>query len=226
MVWNALALENPTMTSATTLPPPAPLPAIGHENGSPLVETVLPRDGDDILYEVVNGQRVELTPMGHYETRIASILDQWMGPYARTQDLGRVLVETLFRIDPARAVDRRPDLAFVSFRRWAKDRRLPRSNAAPVVPDLAVEVISPTDLAAAVLAKVEEYFRAGVEQVWLIWPDAQQVYVYTALNQISVRTRTDDLDGGALLPGFRLPIATLFEDAPEPSEPSPSGSPA
>lgn len=213
------------MTPATTLPPqPLTAPTFGQENGSSPVEMVLPRNSDDILYEVVNDQRVELAPMGHYESRIASVLDQWMGPHVRIQDLGRVLVETLFRIDPARAVDRRPDLAFVSFERWPRDRRLPRSNAAPVVPNLAVEVICPTDLAIWVLAKVDEYFRAGVQQVWLIWPDAQQVHIYTAPNQISVRTRADDLDGGALLPGFRLPVATLFEDAPAPAEP-PSSEP-
>ena len=84
-----------------------------------------------------------------------------------------------------------------------------------MVPDLAVEVVSPTDRAEAGLDKVREYFEAGVQLVWVIYPKLRVVHVFESFTRIRVLTRADDLDGGALLPGFRLPLATLFEDETE-----------
>ncbi len=65
--------------------------------------------------------------------------------------------------------------------------------------------------------KIHEYFEAGVSQVWIIYPPQREVYVYTATNRIEVLQLGQDLDGGDLLPGFRLPLATLFEDDAEPA---------
>src|SRR5207245_5331358 len=84
---------------------------------------------DDRLYEIINGKRVE-KPMGFYESGIAFILGYYLEHYARTGQLGRVRVEMMFRIDAANALDRRPDVAFISYERWPKKRRLPRTNAA------------------------------------------------------------------------------------------------
>jgi Uma2 family endonuclease len=85
-----------------------------------------------------------------------------------------------------------------------------------VVPDLAIEVISPTNTAADVLVKVRDYFRAGVRRVWVIYPVEGEVYAYESPTVIRVLQRGDELDGEDVLPGFRLPLATLFEDEPAP----------
>jgi Uma2 family endonuclease len=75
---------------------------------------------------------------------------------------------------------------------------------------LAVEVVSPYDLASEQMDKVVEYFRAGVQLVWVVYPEQGLVYVHESLTQVRGLTRTDSLDGGTVLPGFTLPLATLF----------------
>ncbi|HEV3258825.1 MAG TPA: Uma2 family endonuclease [Gemmataceae bacterium] len=177
----------------------------------PLAGPALPADGD-LLYEVVNGERVELPPMGIYEASIACLLDQHLGPFAAAQQLGRVGVEYLFRLNPAARLQRRPDLAFVSYQRWPKNRPIPRTDAWDVVPDLATEVVSKTNLAEEIILRVQEYFQAGVQLVWVIYPVVRQVYVYESPTRIRVLVSTEELDGGTLLPGFRLPLSTLFEE--------------
>jgi Uma2 family endonuclease len=179
------------------------------------IATPRPPSEGESLYEVVNGRRVELPPMGAYPTRVASVLDQYLGPFARAEGLGRVDVEMLYRLDDVGDLERRPDVAFVSYRRWPRNRPVPEDAAWDVVPDLAVEVVSPTDRAEAGLDKIREYFEAGVRVVWAIFPRLRVVHVFDSFTQVRVLTRADDLDGGALLPGFRLPLATLFEDEAE-----------
>jgi Uma2 family endonuclease len=76
----------------------------------------------------------------------------------------------LFRIDPARGLERRPDLAFISHERWPLERRAPMAAAWEVVPDLAVEVVSPTNTANDVQDKVRDYCRAGVRLLWVVYP--------------------------------------------------------
>src|SRR4051794_7559762 len=113
----------------------------------------VPVQDDCERYEVVNGQRVEVPPMGARETGIASDLLILMGPTARKQ--GRATTEMLFLIDPENDLQRRPDLAFVSFERWAKGRPVPTTSAWEVIPELAVEVVSPTNGLNEVLTKVD-----------------------------------------------------------------------
>jgi Uma2 family endonuclease len=163
-------------------------------------------------YEVVDGQRAETPRMGTYETDVANELNGHLWQFARTNGLGKTEVEMLFRIDVARDLQRRPDVAFVSFQRWPRGRRAAPNDAWDVVPDLAVEVVSPSNTAAAVLVKVRDYFQAGVRLVWVVYPAEREVYAYESPTIIRVLQPGDDLDGGDVLPGFRLPLATLFEE--------------
>ena len=184
------------MSTATALPPV----------GTP---TVIVRE--EPLYEVVNGERVELPPMSIHAIWIATLLTTLMGPHAATNRLGWVVMEALFILDPVRDLRRRPDVAFISAQKWPLDRPLPETGDWEVIPDLAVEVSSPNDLLKDVLAQVREYFRLGVRQVWVVVPSEKQVHIYDSPSQIRILEETDELDGGTLLPGFRLPVAALFQ---------------
>jgi Uma2 family endonuclease len=168
------------------------------------------------FFEIVNGRRVELPPMGAFESWVATILAEFLSSYARANRLGRVAGEMLFRIDQAADLQRRPDLAFVSYDRWPRNRPVPRTPAWDVVPDLAVEVVSPSNGANEVLTKVLDYFRTGVRLVWVVYPLLEQVHVYESATTIRVLQRGDTLDGGAVLPGFQTSLATWFEDETEP----------
>jgi Uma2 family endonuclease len=163
------------------------------------------------LYEVINGTRVELPPLSFYASRITSRLDHRLGPFAEANALGTVVMETLFILDIAKDLRRRPDLAFVSRARWPLERAIPETGDWQMVPDLAVEVLSPNDVFEQVVAKMKEYFQYGAQQVWLVLPTEKQVYVYRSPNDVCIHSDTEELDGGDLLPNFRLSLATLFQ---------------
>jgi Uma2 family endonuclease len=172
---------------------------------------------DEPLYEIVNGQRVELPPMSAYTTWIASRLHLRLGLYAEDKGLGVSVSEMLFVLDAERNLRRRPDVAFVSIARWPLDRALPETGDWEAVPDLAIEVISPNDVFKDVLAKVREYFHYGVQVVWLIAPEEQQVYIYDSPVQVRILAGQDELTGGEVVPGFRLPLVHLFQHAAAPT---------
>ena len=117
---------------------------------------------------------------------------------------------------------RRPDVAFVSYDRWPRQRRIPRAEAWDVVPNLVVEVISPSDRGNDIVDKVAEYFRAGVACVWVIFPSQEQGYVYTSPTQVRILTRPDELHGEPVLPHFRLSLVSLFDEVAETESASPT----
>ena len=133
----------------------------------------------------------------------------------KTQRLGRALIEFVFLIDRAKNLQRRPDVAFVSHAKWPVHRRVPDVAVWDMVPDLAIEVVSPSNSAGQVQGKMHEYFNAGASGVWVVYPEQQEVYVYTSPIQIRVVQLGQDLEGGDLIPGFRVPLAALFEDEAE-----------
>jgi Uma2 family endonuclease len=77
---------------------------------------------------------------------------------------------------------------------------------------LAVEVVSPGDLLEELLDKLDEYFRAGVSLVWVIFPRLRLAYIYDSLTRVRILTREDHLEGGNVLPGFKLPLVELFQE--------------
>ena len=172
--------------------------------------------GEDIeRYEVVDGVRVEREPMGAFETVLASWLCHVMNSFAAGKKLGLAVNEVLFVLNAARNLNRRPDVAFVSYARWPTSI-VAREPAWNVVPDLAIEIVSPTNLAEEIDRKITDYFQAEVRLVWVFYPDSGRVYVYQSPTHVSIVERTDTLDGGEVLPGFRLPIAELYEAVAKP----------
>ncbi len=127
--------------------------------------------------------------------------------------MGRIFLELLFRIDAKGKLKRRPDLAFVSAQKWPVGKRVPKGEAWDMVPDLAVEVVSESNTAQEVMQKVVDYLGAGSRLVWVVYPDLKQVHVYTDLTSARILTEPAELDGGEVVPGFRLSLTELFEDA-------------
>src|SRR5437867_4662387 len=173
--------------------------------------TVLPQD-DDILYEVVDDKVVELGPMGAHEIWLATVLAGYLGNFVRQHQLGRAVPVMLFDFTAMVQRKRRPDVAFVSYERWPRQRPVPHAEAWEVVPNLVVEVISPSDKGNDILGKVAEYFHIGVECVWVIFTSQAQVYIYESPTQVRILTRADELYGEPVLPHFRLPLAALFDE--------------
>ena len=181
-------------------------------------------DLDSPVYEVLNGEIVELPPMSFYANRIASRLVGMMWPHADTNRLGEVVGEVLFRLplETDRHRNRRPDVAFVSYERWARGKPVSyRDNAWDVVPDLAVEVVSPNDCADELMEKTREYFEAGVRLVWIVYPRQRLVYVYDSFMSVRIVTAEASLDGGTVLPGVSVPLSDVFISDPT-ADPGPA----
>jgi Uma2 family endonuclease len=168
---------------------------------------------DGERYELIDGVKVEIPPMSADASVFANRLAFRMNLAAVPAGVGEAYAETLFRLTPR--LIRKPDMAFVPYAVWPRDRPVPRANGWPVVPALCVEVVSPTDSADEVRGKVDLYFEAGVRVVWVVYPQHRLVDVYETADRVRVLRRADALDGGPVLPGFALPLAELFPE-PEP----------
>ena len=163
----------------------------------------------EALYEIVNGQRVELPPMGILSNIIAYRISYHMMNHLVRERQGIMVMEALFILDEEANTRRRPDVAFVSAERWPLERAIPETGDWNVIPNLAVEVTSPSDALPDVVGKLGEYFGYGVREAWLVIPEEQQVYVYTSPTEVRILTRDQPL-ASPLLPGLSIPLADVF----------------
>jgi Uma2 family endonuclease len=167
-------------------------------------------DGQKRLVELVDGVLVE-KPMGYYESLVAGVLIQLLRNFLDQHPLGIVLApDGPYRLVPG--LVRLPDVSFVSWEHFP-NRRLPAGRVLGVAPDLAVEVLSEGNTEAEMERKLNEYFDAGVQIAWLVDPKTRTAQVYTSPLDFSLLSEEDALDGGALLPGFRLSLRELLERA-------------
>ncbi len=168
-------------------------------------------DLSEILYEVVDGIIKEKPAMGSYEFGLANWLYFRFSQVVEPRRLGQVWVEMLYDFRPIVDRQRRPDVSFTSVSRFPIDRLPPkRPSAWRMVPDLAVEIVSPSNLADEVEEKVEEYFRVGVSRVWVVHPNYAKIYVYEAPATVRALGRGQVLTDEALFPGFRLDLDEFF----------------
>lgn len=103
-----------------------------------------------------------------------------------------------------------PDVSFIRWERFP-NRKLPADRVFRVAPDLAVEILSEGNTPEEMDQKLDEYFAAGVQLVWYIDPRERRATAYTAVDQFVELGVDDALEGGSVLPGFSLPLRTLFD---------------
>ena len=159
--------------------------------------------------ELSNGRLVREPLAGHTHGRIASRIDFLLRQFVQENDLGEVYgAETGFVLNKETRIVRGPSVAFVSRERILPD--LPEHGYFPGPPDLAVEIVSPTNTASLLQAKVLDYLRAGVRLVWVVYPETRTVAEHTPLAQSRFLGNGDELDGRSVLPGLRVRIAEVF----------------
>lgn len=100
-----------------------------------------------------------------------------------------------------------PDISFVTWERVPDVSDKFREGP----PDLAVEVVSPSDRATAMHRRVQDYLTSGTRQVWVLWPSQRALTVYEADGSARELGADALLDGGNVLPGFSVQVADLFE---------------
>ena len=174
-----------------------------------------PVRNDDSLYEVIHGIRVEVPPMSVFASVVTNRLCKHLSTWVDDNQLGFAGAETLFVFDEDGHERRRPDTAFVSKSKWPLDRIFPATGDWRVIPNLAAEVISPSETFEDVLEKMREYFEFGVQEVWIVSPIMREAHVYTSPKVNRIFSAEDVLEG-PILPGFKLPLAQLFLNAPAP----------
>jgi len=167
-------------------------------------------DGD--RYELVDGHLVE-HHRGAWAVHVASQLMILIAQFDRDRKLGWILMsDASYQCFPNGRV-RMPDLSFIRVGRLP-GKRVPIGHI-KIAPDLAIEVISPTDIAHDVDGKVDEYLRAGVRLVWVVNPEVRTVLIYRLDGSIIGLREADHLDGEDMIPGFRCPVADLFHSPEE-----------
>jgi Uma2 family endonuclease len=165
---------------------------------------------EERLFEVVNGERREKKPMSAAATLLACELFYFLSNFVRERKLGTVVMEMLFQFATDRP-QRRPDVAFVSVDRWPGSVvPVDESSAWAVVPNLAIEVLSPTNTAYEVARKIREYFEVGIQLVWVVYPNERNIQVYDSPDRSRIINDNQQLDGGGVLPGLQIPVKDLF----------------
>jgi len=161
-------------------------------------------------YELVQGNWAEKS-MSNAAGIVEGHLMVAVGAFVRASRLGLVFSESamyqMFAEQPK--LVRKPDLSFVRNGRLEGDRA--PTGKMQLAPDLAVEVISPTDIAEGVETKLDEYLRAGVRLVWVVYVPTRQVWAYRTDGTARLYRTADILTGEDVLPGFMVPVAELFE---------------
>ncbi len=161
-------------------------------------------------YELIEGELIVMSPAGVRHGRIAMRIGSLLDQYVHKHHLGAVYAaETGFKLRENPDTVRAADAAFVAQERIPADGE-PEGYWA-IAPDLIVEVVSPSDSASKVQAKVRDWLETGCRLVWVIYPETQTVTVYRSFADIRVLTAGESLEGQDVLPDFSCPIHKIFE---------------
>jgi Uma2 family endonuclease len=183
----------------TALPKPPPVPTADE----------LARAQDEAGVEFANGHIVG-KPVSIESSQIESIIVRLLGNEAAMAVSAEVFGSSLgykcFREDPTKF--RKPDVTVVRKERVASFG--PELGMMPIPPDLAVEVLSPGDLAYDVTSKVQEYLDNGFPLVWVVQPNTRTVTIYRADGSVTYLHEADEITGEAALPTFRCRVADFF----------------
>jgi Uma2 family endonuclease len=158
--------------------------------------------------ELVEGRIVPMPPTSSVHGEIETDVSAALKAYARETGKGRVMggeVGVYVRRDPDTV--RAADVLFISHERYS--RRESKSYL-DVAPELVVEILSPDDLWSEVMEKLNEYFSAGVDAVWVLDPRRKEVFSYRSLTEVQRFGEGQILTDEEILPGFSLPISDLF----------------
>jgi len=162
------------------------------------------------LGELIRGVLCEAMPPGVEHAQIAAECAAELRNFVKPRRLGRVLAgDPGIKVESDPDTVRAPDVAFFSASRLPLDQRIP--GYAEVMPELVVEVKSPSDGCWTLYDKAQMWLRHGVRLVWLVYPEERTVEAHHAEQGVAVYREGDELDGMDVLPGFRSSIGPFFE---------------
>jgi Uma2 family endonuclease len=162
-----------------------------------------------VRHELIRGRLFTMSPAGSEHGVVISRLSSLLQQYVSSWNLGLVFgAETGFILERNPDTVRAPDIAFVRL------DKVPESGIPegywPGPPDLAIEVISPSDTVRGVAEKAADWVESGARGVWVVDPRLKSITVYTAAGADRIFATGDTLDGGEVLPGFHCLVADIF----------------
>jgi Uma2 family endonuclease len=161
-------------------------------------------------FEIVNGELVDRDKLGAKHSYIAFMLIYALFAVVRSQKLGALFnSSTAFKMKNGNK--RASDISFFAKERLQGMEDLP-DGFLEGGPDLAIEVLSPTNTIAEIEGKIAEYFENGSRLVWVIYPNSQYVLVYRSAQEPDrLLKSSDSLDGEEVVPGFTFVVGNLFQ---------------
>jgi len=160
-------------------------------------------------YELMEGQPVKMSPTGNIHGLVSSLLAWELRNWVKTTKQGQSYgSETGFRIASDTVLA--PDAAWINSEKAKKAGTSARFL--PFAPDLAVEIVSPSDRRTKIQQKVELFQRVGVPLVWLIYCKNPMVVVHTLGNEPVNIGLDGTLEGGEIMPGCHIRVADLFPE--------------
>ena len=160
--------------------------------------------------ELIRGELCQTMPAGHEHGKIVVNLTILLGTYVKSQKLGELTASDAgvwLERDPDTV--REPDIAYFSAEKMPPGVRV--TGYAEVVPDLVVEVASPSDSLREINDKALMWLSYGVSLVWAVNPDTRSVDVYRTGQVTSTLLESDTLDGLNALPGFTCAVSDVFD---------------
>ena len=178
-------------------------------------EADLERAGKPVC-ELIDGVLVE-KPMGMFESLLGIYIARLIGNHVAENELGVVTGEAGY-IKLRENQVRSPDATFIPWSEFPTGE-VPKGEAFwAVAPGLIVEVLSPGNTDAEIDRKLREFFDAGCKLAWVIDPPTKTAKVYTSAKKFKELDETGTLDGGKVLPGFKLPLADVFANGTRPKK--------
>jgi Uma2 family endonuclease len=165
----------------------------------------LPADG--ARHEINAGELITLPPAKSLHTLIALAVLEALQGYLKQHPIGRALPEAGYILSHDPLTIRQPDVSVLSKERI---RATAADNYFEGAPDLAVEIVSPSDSAEDLEIKINQYLQCGAKQVWIAYPKTRKIHVFSAGNAGAILDENETLEGGDLLPGFSTKIADLL----------------
>ena len=160
--------------------------------------------------ELIRGVLAKTVSSGMEHGVIAMRVGSRLLAFVESKGLGRVFgTDTGVLLQQNPDVVREPDLAFISVEKLPLDQKI--RGYSDVIPNLVVEIASPSDTVASINDKAYMWIAHGVTLVWVIEPDAQTVDIHQAGGPVVTLYDDDSLAGGEVLPGFVLPVKEIFE---------------
>ena len=161
---------------------------------------------EDKRYELDEGEMIEITKPAYLHNRVLMTLTGSLYIYFEANRAGEVLnSENLYALSPL--TRRAPDVAII---RGNRHDELKGAKVIPIIPDIAAEVISPSETPRMIHRKLRQYFAAGVKEVWLIYPETQEIELCDGPGLPFRLLAAGESLTSALVPGFELPLTDLF----------------